>query len=102
MKVRVVEEKKKTVTIKPEELVTSTLLDIIEEKTKLKVGQADVLSFDGKKAVINAGETVVLEIDDEELLYKSAEKIIQERLKKRSKLNLELVKIKARNRPPKK
>ncbi len=90
MRVILSTDKKKTVTVKPGDLIAQGLLEFLSDKLNTTVSESDIVSFDGKKAVVNTGDTVEYDIDDDELLHMSAEKILQKRLNKRGKLNLQV------------
>jgi ribosomal protein S1 len=92
MKVLLIEHKKKNVSVSQKDLYSEGLLDILSRKLDATISENDVVSFDGKKAVVDFSDKTEFVLTDEELLYDSAEKILQKKLKKRGKLDLQIVK----------
>jgi ribosomal protein S1 len=92
MTVVLVEHKKKTVSVPQKDLLSEGLLDILSRKLNATISEKDIVSFDGKKAVVDFSDKTEFVLSEDELLYESAEKILQKKLKKRGKLDLRVVK----------
>jgi hypothetical protein len=84
--------KKKTLTVKPEEMISITLVDLIEEKTDTKVKPQDIISFDGKKVIYTDGESTTVDIPDSDLIKTSAEAWIKKKFKIRGTVDIQVKK----------
>jgi len=91
IKVLVEKGKKKTIVVKPSDLMSKSLQEIISEKLGRKVSQDEILSFDGKKAEYMDGERLDFLIPETELLDQSIRQWVSKKLKTRSKLNITIL-----------
>ncbi len=92
IKVNIDRGKKKTMTIKPADLIAGTLVEIISEKAGKPISQGSIISFDGKKVEYTDGDKVELSIPEKELIDMSITQWVQKKLKTRAKLSVSIVK----------
>jgi len=79
-----VEDKKiKTVKYKKEDLLTNTVMDLLEEKGIKNVLPEDI-EIEKDKIIVKTGNIKTIEVDEKELLTKSLTAIVKDKLKIRS------------------
>jgi hypothetical protein len=92
IKIKIDRGKKKTMTVKPADLITGTLIDIVCEKAGKEISQESIVSFDGKKVEYMDGEQIELSIPEKELIDLSITQWAQRKLKTRGKLVISIAK----------
>jgi len=75
--------KKKTIKYKKEDLLTSTVLDILEEHG-IKNVHPDDIEIGEDKITVNTGKVQTVEIDESEILTKSLTAVVKDKLKLKS------------------
>ena len=92
VKIKVDKGKKKSMTVKPADLISSTLVEIVSDKLGKEVTNDSILSFDGKKVEYIDGDSIEFSIPEKELLDVSISQWAQKKLKSRAKLNITVLK----------
>ena len=80
--------KRTTISVKPDELITSTLLDIVSREAGRELPMSSIISFDGKKVTFTDEEEHIVDIPDHELIKNSAENWIKKKFKLRGPVDI--------------
>lgn len=92
IKILVEKGKKKSMVVKPTDLMSMSLQEIIQEKIGRPISSDAILSFDGKNAEYMDGESIELSIPEDELIDQSIRQWVAKKLKSRAKLTISILK----------
>jgi len=96
MKVKINRGKKQTFILQSSELVSNSIVEIIEDKTKNNAFVIEKVNFNGDKCRVTIGnkEEEIIDIDEEELMEKSIKQVVKDKLKLKTIKGIEISIIK--------